>query len=56
LASGEFRSFDFSDWKFVADSSSFSFAGSEAGEQELALRFSAEIFMDGFLQIHDFVA
>jgi len=37
----------------VGDSSSFSFARSDVGEQEFALRFSAEILSDGFMKIHD---
>jgi hypothetical protein len=37
----------------VADLSRFSFAGSEPGEQEFALRFSAEILSDVFMMIHD---
>jgi hypothetical protein len=39
-----FLVFDFAERKFAAGSSSCRFAGSETGEQEFALRFSAEIF------------
>jgi hypothetical protein len=39
--------------ELVADLSSYSFADSEAGEQEFALRFSTEYLSDGFMKIHD---
>jgi hypothetical protein len=41
---------DFAERKFVADLSSFSFAGSDAGERELPRDLSAEIFVGWFYE------
>jgi len=46
----DFGVFDFADRKYVAGLSSFSFAGSEAGEQKLPRDFSAEIFGEWFFE------
>jgi hypothetical protein len=46
FAGGHFSVFDFAERKFMADSSSYSFAGSEAGEREFAFRFSVEFLSD----------
>jgi hypothetical protein len=53
LVGERFWQFDFSEPKLAADLRSYSFADSEAVEQEFALRFSAEYLSDGFMKIHD---
>ena len=48
--------FDFAERKFVADLSSCSFAGSDAGEQALRRDLSAEIFVGHFYEDSRIVA